>query len=218
MAIVLACLNSSVEAASYQVVGVFAELVTIIGHTTFTGTFDWNANTETVSGLQGTQNVTMYDPSQFPDLNLNYQLAQNVDGNIVTASVFLKNTTDVFMFGGYTKGDMYKYGTSYGPAFEDGNMPNKNAYFSFSFDKTTMTGIVDNMVYGDCTDGGLMAQTCMTGHSATGVGYTGTMAAYPTSLTISEVSAVPVPAAAWLFGGALMSLMGVNRRKNILPA
>jgi len=190
----------------------------VIGHTTFTGTFDWDAATETVSGLQGTQNVTMYDPSQFPDLSLNYQLAQSVDGNIVTASVFLKNSTDVFMFGGYTKGDMYKYGTSFGSAFEDGNTPNKNAYFSFAFDKTTMIGIVDKMVYGDCTDGGLMAQTCMTGHSTTDVGYTGTMAAYPSSLSISEVSAVPIPAAAWLFGGALMSLLGINRRKNTLQA
>lgn len=31
-------------------------------------------------------------------------------------------------------------------------------------------------------------------------------------------SPVPVPAAAWLFGGALMSLFGANRRKKVLPA
>jgi hypothetical protein len=30
-------------------------------------------------------------------------------------------------------------------------------------------------------------------------------------------SAIPVPAAAWLFGGALASLIGVNRRKRVLP-
>ncbi|OAI15053.1 hypothetical protein A1359_10100 [Methylomonas lenta] len=31
-------------------------------------------------------------------------------------------------------------------------------------------------------------------------------------------SPVPVPAAAWLFGGALISLVGANRRKKVLPA
>jgi len=203
------------NAATYDVIGVFVEPVTVIGHTTFTGTFNWDAATETISGLQGSQNVTMYDPSQFPDLNLNYQLAQNVDGNIVTASVFLQNSTDVFMYGGYTKGDAYKYGISFDPNI-DGGIANQNAYFSFAFDKTTMEGIVDKMVYGDCTAGGLMGVACMTGHSATDVGYTGTMAAYPSSLSITEVSAVPVPAAAWLFGGALVGLFQANRRKNIL--
>lgn len=37
-------------------------------------------------------------------------------------------------------------------------------------------------------------------------------------LNISQTSAVPVPAAAWLFGGAIMSLIGANRRKRVLPA
>lgn len=43
------------------------------------------------------------------------------------------------------------------------------------------------------------------------------MAGTPLSLSISA-SPVPVPAAAWLFGGALMSLFGAKRRKNVLPA
>lgn len=38
---------------------------------------------------------------------------------------------------------------------------------------------------------------------------------YKLSITASQV---PVPAAAWLFGGALMSLFGANRRKKVLPA
>lgn len=33
-----------------------------------------------------------------------------------------------------------------------------------------------------------------------------------------ETAPVPVPAAAWLFGGALLSLFGANRRKSVLPA
>jgi len=38
---------------------------------------------------------------------------------------------------------------------------------------------------------------------------------YQLNISASEV---PVPAAAWLFGGALMSLVGAHRRKHILPA
>lgn len=33
------------------------------------------------------------------------------------------------------------------------------------------------------------------------------------NLSVGEVSAVPVPAAAWLFGSALMGLMGISRRR-----
>jgi len=197
---------------SYGVTGIFDEPQTSIGHTTFLGSFNWDADSETVSNLQGSMNVTMHDPSMYPDLNLGYQLAQSVVGNIVTATVFLEDTSDVFMFGGYTAGDTMKYGTSFGPTFEDGNTPNKNAYFSFAFDKTTMVGILDEVVYGDCTDGGLMGQMCMTGHSMEKVGFSGTMAAVPTSISIS---AVPVPAAVWLFGSALLGMIGVSRKRTL---
>ncbi len=198
---------------SYSIAGVFTEPQTAIGHTTFTGKFNWDAATETVSGLQGSQNVTMYDPSVFPDLNLGYQLSQSVVGNIVTATVFLKNTSDVFMYGGYTAGKTLKYGANFA-GVADGNTPNENAYFSFAFDKTTMIGILDEMVYGDCTLGGLMGQFCMTGHSVANVGNTGTMAGDPLLLTITQVSAVPVPATVWLFASALAGLIGVGRKRD----
>jgi len=55
--------------------------------------------------------------------------------------------------------------------------------------------------------------TCMAGE----ITATSPMQGIASSLDIS-VSAVPVPAAAWLFGGALMSLIGANRRKSVLPA
>jgi hypothetical protein len=44
------------------------------------------------------------------------------------------------------------------------------------------------------------------------------MGGYPIALSITEVAAVPVPAAVWLFGSALTGLIGVNRRKSVLPA
>jgi hypothetical protein len=71
------------------------------------------------------------------------------------------------------------------------------------------------MMYGDCTIGSLMGGgVCMVGDDTAA----SMMAGSNQSLTISQVAAVPVPAAAWLFGGALMSLFGANRRKSVLPA
>ena len=73
----------------------------------------------------------------------------------------------------------------------------------------------ETMSYGDCTIGSLMgAGVCMAGEDTA----ISMMKGSNQSLMISEVSAVPVPAAAWLFGGALVSLFGANRRKNVLPA
>jgi len=216
---------------AYDVTAVFDEPQTTSGHTTFTGSFSWDDVTETVTGLMGTMNETMYPNANMgalPDLSLGYQLTTSVVGNIVTASVFKENTTNVFFGGGYNTGDSMKYGMM----GMMGHVANQNAYFTLAFDKTTMMGVVDDIVYGDCAPGGLMGpmmtgNMCMTGHSTAQTGvddvtgepvyWNGSMDGAPLSIGI-EVSAVPVPAAAWLFGGALMSLIGANRRKNVLPA
>lgn len=203
--------------ATYGVAGVFFEPMTqnAGGNTVFTGTFDWDASTNTLSNLAGVMNSSMVSAVQ--NLSLAYNLATSIDGNgIVTASVFKENTTDVFAGGGYATGNIIKYGTTGAPMMgvpADGNIANQNAYFSFSFDSATMAGLTDSIVYGDCTANGLMmaGQMCMTGHSAGG-----TMNAVPSSLNISQVSAVPVPAAAWLFGSALAGMLGASRRKRAL--
>lgn len=177
-------------------------------HTYFDGSFDWDG--ETVSNLHGAMNSSMYDTNDvnpdyynsFPLMQLNYQLGQSVDGNLVTASVFLMNSTNVFQGGGYATGGEIFYG------YRDGFTRNWNAYFSFTFDKTTMQGIVDDLVYGDCTKGGMMGAACMTGHK-----YVGTMGAIPGSINISAVSSVPLPAAVWLFGSASVGLMGISRKR-----
>jgi hypothetical protein len=155
-----------------------------------------------------------------PVLNLAYQLggitAPDANGDVL-ATVFLKNTTDVFNGGGYDTGDKYKFGGSL-PA-PDGNTPNMNAYFTLAFNAlnplNTLTAM-SKIVYGDCTAMGLMGpmmtgNLCMTGHAGGG-----SMGGAPVALTIAAAE-VPVPAAAWLFGGALMSLFGANRRKQVLP-
>ena len=211
---------------TYNVTGVLYEPQTQPLDTIFNGSFDWDGTN--VTNLHGTMNSSMYAVDNenpiphvsYPLMHLDYQLAQSTDGNIVTASTFLKNTTDVFYGGGYAKGDYV--GLGYNDFFHgtgvDSYAKNDNAYFTFSFDKTTMTGIVDSVVYGDCTAGGMMGQVCMTGHSPVAsnsygeaIG-AGTMSAYPSSISIS---AVPVPAAVWLFGSALLGMLGVSRKRTL---
>lgn len=206
---------------TYNVTGVFYEPQTQPLDTIFNGSFDWDGSV--VSNIQGTMNSSMYatdniNPTpglSYPLMNLSYQLTQSTVGNIVTATVFKENTTNVFsgLFGGgFEAGGGLRYGNS--PAFgqpADGNMPNYNAYFTLAFDKTSMEGVIDSMVYADCTEGGMMGQICMTAHSVAKVGYAGTMGGIPSSLTIS---AVPVPAAVWLFGSALLGLAGISRKRD----
>jgi len=223
---ILMIINVSMAQAttlSYNVTGVFHEPQTQPRDTIFNGSFDWDGSV--VSNLHGSMNSSMYETDNinpipnfsFPLMELNYQLSQSIVGDMVTATVFLKNTTDVFSGGGYVTGDALRYGNS--PAFglpADGNSPNDNAYFSFAFDKTSMAGILDEMVYADCTAGGMMGQFCMTGFGGVLDGTAshpmgaGSMGAYASSLTIS---AVPVPAAAWLFGTALAGLVGISRKR-----
>jgi len=159
------------------------------------------------------------------NVNGDYEQIGTGSSSAISATVFKENTTDVYTGGGYN------YSTSMGGmkqgAMGDGLTPNENAYFTLVFNTDVMgnvitgafdatTGWANDMEYGDCTVGSLMmaGNACMAGET-TG---SSMMAATPLMLTISEVSAVPVPAAAWLFGGALMSLFGANRRKNVLPA
>jgi hypothetical protein len=205
------------QAALYSVTGVFDEPQTTTGHTTFTGTFDWDAATNTLSGLQGTMNASMTPNMAYPTeqfYTLTNQLAFSYDPatGIVVASVFKENSTDVFFGGGYDTGDTLKLGALDGL---DGFTPNENVYFTLAFNANTMTEILDLMVYGDCAPPGLMpmvtGDTCMTGHSDTLTGTFGTMGAYPLSL---DITAVPVPAAVWLFGSGLLGLVSIARRKH----
>jgi hypothetical protein len=205
------------HAQTYSIAAEFYEDATNGNNTFFNGTFDWDGSS--VVNLQGTMNSSMYpvDPTSwngFPLMNLTYQLdGTSISGDIVTASVFLKNTTDVYRGGGYdgAASEFLKYGGKFGSDYPliSGEVPNQNAFFTLVFDKTSMAGVVDQMVYGDCTAGGLMGNFCMAGE-ITG---TSPMYATPLSLSITEVSAVPLPAAVWLFGSALAGLAGINRKR-----
>ncbi len=66
--------------------------------------------------------------------------------------------------------------------------------------------LVNLMEYGDCTLGSMMGPFCMVGES------TGMSAMAGTPRAIEITSAVPVPAAFWLFASAL-GLFGIKKRK-----
>jgi len=211
--------NISVAQASvtYNVEGLFTEPNAY--NTVFTGTFDWDGST--LSNLQGVMNSSMVFKADEPNLSLSNNLITSVDGSVVTASIFLNPSSVVFANGGYDATiSNYPDFTSFDTrGFAPSPNP-ENAYFTFSFDTVgdmlTSTGITTSMEYGDCTGLGMMGSQCMTAFGdvtlMTGDRLLGdgTMKGFSSSLTIS---AVPVPAAVWLFGTALAGLVGVSRKR-----
>lgn len=200
--------------------------------TLFTGSFDWDDVAMTMSNFMGDMNSSMSVSTTTPNLTLDQNFLAEDSGTLNNASgmtsysIFSVNSSDVFSdgagtgTGNHTTGNGIAYGNPGSMMIgANGATANGNAYFQLTFDAMTgpMSALADNMVYGDCSALGLMMQgnACM-GGEINGVTM---MAGTPNSLMIeAAVSAVPVPAAAWLFGGALMSLFGANRRKNVLPA
>ncbi|WP_404361145.1 hypothetical protein [Methylotuvimicrobium sp. KM1] len=244
--LILAASASMAQAATYNVSAVFTD-GGVQEVTVFDGNFDWDGSTvsnfsgflsESMFAWNGTEfdsNGTAaggmnaagytdevwakpggYADNEAPLLHLTNQLASSTSGNLVTVSTFLQNSTDVVNGGGYEViGNPMAYGTF------DGNQRNDNAFFTLVFDSTSITdtsATVGQMVYGDMTALGMMGPMLTGPMGMTAFLGGGSMGGAPLSLEISEVAAVPVPAAAWLFGGALVSLFGANRRKSVLPA
>jgi hypothetical protein len=150
----------------------------------------------------------------------------NVNG-VVTAMTFLKNSTDVVAGGGYNV-DTSDGGTAMAYGMPTQAARNNNGFFTLLFDATdptnVTTALLDKMVYTDNTRLGMMGpyytgwlgMTGLYGKNLdpdTGDRVLGSMGGYPFTLSIT---AVPVPGAVWLFGSALMGLIGVNRRKSVL--
>jgi len=207
--------------ATYNVEGIFFE--PNANNTVFTGTFGWDGSV--LSNLQGVMNSSMVFQENTPNLSLSNNLITKMDGSVVTASIFLNTSSVVFATGGYDATEEYMFTDTIGAAGV-ASIPNQNnAYFTFSFD-TAMgslepTRVSSTMEYGDCTAAGMMGSFCMTafGGATSEVNGRllgdGTMSGFASSLTISEVSAVPVPAAVWLFGSAILGMVGVSRKRTL---
>lgn len=178
-----------------------------------------------------------------PLLHLTYDnvVPASVSNGQVTAMTFLKNDTNVVAGGGYeidgSKGGnamAFGYDFTKTPAKQNQNARNNNGFFTLVFnaaDPTNTAGLVNKFQYADETRLGMMGPYMtgwlgMTGlieaapDPATGGPVYGSMGGFPTQLTITAATSapVPVPAAAWLFGGGLLSLIGASRRKRELAA
>lgn len=194
---------STAQAAmtTYDVEAWFSEPMAA-NDTLFTGSFVWDDVAMSMSDFSGTMNSSMTVATTAPNLILDQNFSAEDSGSLnntpamTTYSVFAVDSGDVFNGGGHVTGDVQTFG-------------NKNAYFSLSFDSTfgPESALAENMVYGDCTDLGLMMGMFCMGGEKNGVTM---MAGVPQSLS---VSAVPLPAAAWLFGSALLGLLGIKHRK-----
>jgi len=106
-----------------------------------------------------------------------------VNGLLVTT--FALATTDTFTGGGFAPGGTQYYGLL------EGTPNNHNAYATIFVNAAEPTAVVtqaqiDKLAYADCTAGGMMMKSCMTGTSVSGYGVTGTMSGYPFSQVITR--------------------------------
>jgi hypothetical protein len=221
---VIGCVQIAQAApVNYDVVQTFLEPQTQPRDTIFTGSYTYDDETGTVSNLSGflTQSMTgtasgdapYYDMSQ---VELTHQLSSEpvtidgVDGLLVTT--FLNDNTDTFTtnpaFGG-TDGWAPGSGSALYHDFPGTNAGNAYAMvFVNTSDPTAslMQAQIDMLAYADCTPGGMMSATCMTGTTEAGYGTIGSMSGYPISQITTQApipEPVPLPASFILMLSAL---------------
>ncbi len=181
---------------TYNVTETFNQVVYNVSHpdwdTIFTGSFDFDTDTHTVSNLTGSLSQAMDGNTTW--VPLNYQLssvADGMDGLVVT--VFKENTTDVFAGGGFASSG------AMAPVYTYGNY---NAFASIYVPLGDPTAAltpaqIGKLAYGDCTPAGLMPRNgsgtiCMAGWLKADGTAGGTMkGTYP--ITQSITAAVPEP-------------------------
>jgi len=192
----------------YEVVETFVEPDTQPKNTMFVGSFRFDSTTGTVSNLHGTLSETMTGgASLYPNdtmtwLTLGNQLSSvsatpgGVNGLLVTA--FLLNTTDTLSANpAYGGTDGWSPGSGMGLyyGFPSAAVPGAggtgNAYATIFVDTSDPTAPltqaqIDRLAYADCTAGGMMGGTCMTGTTVAGYGTVGTMSGYPAAQTVKK--------------------------------
>jgi hypothetical protein len=225
----IGCIQTTQAALiNYDVIETFREPDTQPRDTIFTGSYTFDTDTGAVSNLQGnlTQSMTgtasgsppYYDMSQ---VHLTHQLSSEpvtidgVDGLLVTT--FLNDNTNTFStnpaFGG-TDGWEPGSGTALYYDFPGSNPGNAYATIFVNTEDPTATLMqaqIDMLAYADCTPGGMMAATCMTGTTEAGYGTIGSMSGYPVSQITTQVSApAPAPAPVPLPGGYILMLSALG--------
>ena len=183
----------------YAVVETFHEPMTQPNDTVFSGTFTFDATSKAVSNLTGslTESMTMQNGAYGPPMTtvaLAHQLSSTpvtlggVDGLLVTT--FALTTTDTFDPSGFAPGGTQYFGLSTGaPNPSAGGVGNAYAMIFVNLGDPTAAltqDQIDKLAYADCTAGGMMMTTCMTGTTMAGYGKMGTMMGQPASQVVTR--------------------------------
>ncbi|HTR22345.1 MAG TPA: hypothetical protein VMI10_00055 [Terriglobales bacterium] len=174
---------------TYNIVTTFVEPMTTPNNSIFRGAFSYDVTTKTVTNLYGviTESMTQQTTVPTPEMttvalgNQLSSLSDNNGGQLV--STFALNTANVFDGGGFTTGGTKYYGYSTG-ATNPVHGGTGNAYVTVDINLSDPASALSSaqialLVYGDCTNLGMMGNTCMTG-----VNGGGTMMGYPLSQTV----------------------------------
>jgi hypothetical protein len=179
----------------YSVEETFTEPMTQPNNTIFTGTFTFDTTNKVVSNLKGSITESMTAPPM-TTVALNHQLDATtaslggVDGLLVTT--FALNTVNTFDPSGFSPANTNRvyYGLAAGaPNPTNGGVGNA---YAMIFVNTTdpsralAQAQIDKLAYADCTAGGMMMSTCMTGTTMAGYMQMGTMMGYPASQVVTE--------------------------------
>jgi hypothetical protein len=206
--------------ATYNVLETFYEPETQPSDSIFKGSFDYDSVTQTVSNLHGILSESMtgsglngYPNDDMTWLSLTYQLSSVYDATLggLLVTVFQNPTTDTFQ---KANGDKSWVPGGYVNYY---GIPAAGNAYAMIFVNTTnplaalTQAQVNKLAYADCTLGGMMGKTCMTGTTVAGYGRIGTMSGYPVSQTIT-LAPVPEPETyAMMLAG--IGLLGFNARR-----
>jgi hypothetical protein len=181
----------------YAVVTTFYEPDTQPRNSIFVGSFTYNATTRVVASLNGKLSEAMTgNPLPYPNDNMVWvplpnQLSSLHDpalGGLLVTTFKLQTTNTLWTGAG---GDGWYPGSGFGLYYGYPGANPGNAYariFVNSEDPTAAltTAQLDKLAYADCSPGGMMGGTCMTGTSVAGYGTLGTMSGYPLSQIITK--------------------------------
>lgn len=190
---------------AYSIVETFREPDTQPNDTIFTGSFDFNLTTGTVSNLAGDITQSMTHDSAWNWIQpmetqpLAHQLKSEavtldgVDGLLVTT--FKNDSTSTFKLISGSDDDWSPLagiaagGVFYGYPGAKNNPGNAYAMVFINLADPTAPltqGQIDKLAYADCTPVSMMGSACMTGTSKAGYGQAGTMNGYPVSQVVTK--------------------------------
>ena len=217
---------------TYNVTETFYEPETQPNDSIFIGSFSFDDVSKTVSNLQGilsesmTGGTTGYPNDTMTWLTLNYQLSAVYDATLggLLVTTFKNSNTNTFSTGlggdGWSpQSGVEAGGTYYGfPTASTGIANPGNAYAMIFVNTTNPLAAltqdqINKLAYADCSPGGMMGATCMTGTSLAGYGATGTMEGYPVSQTITAAVPEPETYAMMMAGLGMMGTIARRRRK-----